>query len=645
MGWMNKCYTTYLNNLDMAGVLSQNVNAPLCPPYFILQKVQIEITINESGEFKGAAKVDKSSSNTLIAVTDISSRRTRGIAAHPLCDQLCYIGFGHPKHLSPEEYEEKFKTDEKDEEKEEKVKILNKCREYTQKYDDYIKTIKAWAESEYLHYIVRAVLAYCEKGEVIDDLKGAGIVEIDENKLPTVGQINGINYDKCMVRWRVISSTEAGSGECWADKTLFECYRAYRDSTASVDKDLCYVLGKPAVRAIKHSKGIVAIHNSSKLISSNDNDGFTYRGRFANEEQAYSVGAEATEKAHAALKWVAANQGVNYGSRVFVCWNTELLNVPMPDSQFKDDDEEALPQTMPEYKEALRKALNGTKDALQGKRDKDIVVMAMDAATTGRLAITYYNELDGSDFLERIRIWNETCCWHALKFKDKKPYLAIETPSNLNIIQYAFGTQQGDFVKVDDKLKKDYTQVLIRCIVDRQPLPYNIVASIVRRASYRSAYNNYNYEKLLTVTCALIKKYYNDKYKKEYISMELDVNNKDRSYLFGRLLAVAEKVERAATNQSDSGREPNAVRLQAAFVQSPMRTFKNLQLALIPYFSSLRAGSREYYRRLMDDIVATLEEQPLEKLNKPLSDLYLIGYHLQRKELNTFNKQNSEEDN
>jgi CRISPR-associated protein Csd1 len=41
----------------------------------------------------------------------------------------------------------------------------------------------------------------------------------------------------------------------------------------------------------------------------------------------------------------------------------------------------------------------------------DVVVMGMDSATPGRMAITYYRELRGSEFLARIQAWHEILAW------------------------------------------------------------------------------------------------------------------------------------------------------------------------------------------------------------------------------------------
>ena len=58
--------------------------------------------------------------------------------------------------------------------------------------------------------------------------------------------------------------------------------------------------------------------DDAKLISSNDKSGFTYRGRFIDAEQTFSVSFEASQKAHNALRWLIGKQGFRNGDQVFV---------------------------------------------------------------------------------------------------------------------------------------------------------------------------------------------------------------------------------------------------------------------------------------------------------------------------------------
>ena len=126
--------------------------------------------------------------------------------------------------------------------------------------------------------------------------------------------------------------------------------------------------------------------------------------------------------------------------------------------------------------------------------------------------------------------------------------------------------------------------------------------------------------------------------------MALEPERKDRSYQFGRLLAVMEKVERD-TYGSGENREPNAIRLQSVFCQRPMDTAANLEKQLErAYFPRLNPGTRIWYKNMMGQIMEMISACPNEELNRPLENTYLLGYYLQRSALYTKNHENKMED-
>lgn len=641
MGWMQECCRTYdvimsckeeqqqddskesddkkEERVTTVQSDSERLVANFCPIHFMPQNAQLEVELSADGEFKEAFLVNKGESTTFIPVTEKSASRTSGIAAHPLCDQLSYIALGHPNYRSDADAEKLGGfAEHKD--------------SYAKKYAAYLEELKRWAESTYSHYIVKAVYNYIVKGELIEDLVGVKLLETDNKVVLKEGSINGVKYDKCLVRWRVfLEGNKTDSGVSWKDESLAKCYAEYCMSKGG-EKDLCYILGKEGVRAEIHPKGVVS-RDTSKFISANDTNGLTFRGRFEDAAQAYSVSVEATQKAHAALRWVIDEFGVSVGDRTFVCWNPNLYKVPNPSELLNI---EVDGQEFSDYKDALRNTIGGYENTLKNSQVKHVVIMATEASTTGRRSITYYNELDGSDFLRRIEDWYLTCSWYDKRAINGKRRMVVATPSNVDIVRYAFGTQQGKKVVVNEKLLNNYSQTLLRCIVDSQPLPHTIVSAIVRKASLRTSYDSKNYDKLLSIACALIRKQVKDKSKKECIKMELDLECTDRSYLFGRLLAVAEKVESDArgTSDSSSDRETNAERYQTAFAQKPLHTFKQLDERLLkPYYAKLNPESRQRFKDLVNDIIAALPQQDESALNRPLSDMYLIGYYLQRREL------------
>jgi len=581
LGILQAAYRTYQAYEHLVGKTEEG-KEPLTPISHIIQNAHIEIVINTDGEFQKAYPVPKDQSKTIVPVTIKSANRTSNVAAHPLCDQLCYI--------SP--YDEK-------------------------KHASYITQLAQWANSEFSHPKVRAVLKYIQKGTILTDLAASGVITLDESGNLGSGKIEGTDYDKCLVRWQVIPAPKEISSACWEDVTLFQNYISYYESQlASKERDYCYVTGQLDTVCDTHPKGVVAKDNSAKLISANDDTNFTYRGRFTEPKQAYNIGYTASQMAHHALRWITSKDGVIIGSRTFICWNPEGAQVPkfaffgMPSEE---------PADYVGYKRQLLKTLGGYRQAL--KPTSDVVIAAFDAATTGRLSLTYYNELKASDFLDRIEDWYSTLCWDT--------NFGVQSPSLRRIVECAFGTQRNKFIEVDEKILSERFQQLLRCMVDKQSVSYDIVRALVTRAGIPLAYNPTNRETLLTTTCAVVRKYRNDKLQKEEWKLALDASNRDRSYLFGRLLAIAEQVERS-TYDREEGREPNAIHMWSVFAQRPLYGWRILEEKLIPYYAKLSPRLRAYFRNLTSEIVEMLPDAGDPELGRKLEDTYLLGYYHQR---------------
>jgi CRISPR-associated protein Csd1 len=641
---MKKLIDTYDNNAHLAGIPFEG-KLTLLPLYHITQKAQIEVTIDSDGNFISASKVSKDSSETVIPATEASSGRSSGIAAHPLCDQLQYICLGLEKFLYKDSKIDELKNPgytliEDKKLKKEREKEVEKYQSYKEKTEEYMKGLGAWAESEYSHPKVRAVYKYLTNSDLISDLCRSSVINLDESNKLSEDKIEGTPYEKCLVRWIVYAENDT-SPKTWEDKNLFDSYINYCNSIKkSSEKAVCYVTGTTTPFATNHPKGIVRATYGAKLISTNDNTNFTFRGRFSKWEEAAIIGLEASQKAHNALSWLVANQGLNMGGRTYVAWNPMGKKIPKPSGIFNDFEDvlNMTTSTMPEYKKTLNDLFEGYRKDLEPH--DDVVIMALDAATTGRLSIAYYNELRSSDFIDRIQHWHETCCWF-FKWFNKEGVLVenVMSPITSNIIKYSFGNEENEILKVKDEIMKEQSQRIISCIVDKQLIPTDIVRSLFRNASRPQAYDSKkNYSLLLSTACAVIRKYHNDKIGKEIWKMQLDVSNTNRSYLFGRLLAVLEKVERSTYSKDESGREPNATRLQSVFVQRPLNTWGILEKDLVPYYAKLKPGSRKFYKDIIGNIVETLQEGDISQLNKSLDDVYLLGYYLQRKELNQYVK-------
>ena len=574
MGLLQKAVETYGAMAHRAGQVFEGENEPLAPISHIMARPQIIITLDQSGNFAAAQVLDKNTPKIIIPATEESAGRTVKAAElpHPLCDYLRY--------LLPQNQVE---------------------------YQHYISQLSTWANSSHTHPKLHAVLNYVQGGTILENLRQAGI-DAEE---------------KAMVCWVVNGLGESLNGPCWTDRTLMNAFiDYYHEKRTDTPPALCMISGELEMPAGQHPKGIVPISGNAKLISANDSSGFTYRGRFDDAAQAATVGYAASQKAHSVLRWLVANQSVSFGGRTFLCWNPQGIQVPRVTGPMGRRSGTAQRAANPsQYQKQLREALSGWKEDLP--QSAGVVIAAFDAATTGRLAVTYYNELLASDFLDRLHDWEASCCW------EDGPY-GIQSPSLFQIVSWAFGTPRNGKAEMDDRILSQQMQRLVACRVDKAPFPLDIERALAEKASHLLLYEGENRQKLLFTTCAAIRKYHRDHLMEEW-DMALDKNCSDRSYLFGRLLAIADAMENSTYTDEDR-RETNAIRMQKAFTLRPMTTWSALWDKLRPYNKRLaqsKPGLYRYYHSVIDDILNRLS--PFDPtLNHKLDDIYLLGYSHQR---------------
>ena len=577
MGLLQKAVETYDSHHAYASK-NREGQTMMAPVGHIITRAEIEITLDTDGHFVDAIAVDKTEPKIIIPATENSAGRTSAPCAHPLCDQIGYL----------------IPANEK-------------------KYHLYISQLSDWLNSSYTHQKLKPILSYVKGQTILSDLERCGLVRLDEKGIP--------DNEKRLVRWRILGEEEEA---CWLDQSLFGAFTEYYLASQMGNYRFCMVTGVTGSTAVQHPKGVVSLNGNAKLISANDSSGFTYRGRFTEEDQALTVSYEASQKVHNALRWLVDTQGVRsaFGGRTFICWNPQGRSIILPHLPFMRRSEPIFQPS--DYRTALQTVLNSKKAEL--KLTDGVVLAVFDAATTGRLSLTYYNELQGHDFLQRLHDWDVSCCWPHRNF-------GIQTPSLKQIVDCALGTQRGGRLETDDRVLGQQMQRLITCRVDRSAIGTDLVKSLIQRASCPQAYDQYVWEDILFTACAVIRKYRMDRFKEEW-NMALEPERKDRSYQFGRLLAVMEKVERD-TYSNGENRETNAIRLQSVFCQRPMQTAANLEKQLErAYFPRLKPGNRIWYKNLMGQILEMISEFS-DELDKPLDGTYLLGYYLQRAALYT----------
>jgi len=632
MSWIQKLYETYENCQSMIGADADEKAIPLIPICHTTQQAQIEIVLDQDGNFVRAKVVPKEKARTIVPCTESSGGRA-GIKpeSHPLCDKLQYVAgdfadFGGKVTKG-------FAKDPKE------------------PFRKYKEILSDWCASPFSHPKLKAVLKYIEKERVVKDLVVQQILHLgNDGKLldkwdkksgeetPEIFKVLGnAKQGDAFIRWAVEIPGDPQAA-AWTDMELFTSWIRYYSSTKQGEA-FCYVTGDELPAADQHPAKLRHDGDKAKLISSNDTSGFTFRGRFITADQACSVGFTVTQKAHNALRWLIGNQGYRKAGQAIVAWAVSGEEVPAPledtfsmlgiDSMASDS--EPSISTAQEFALKLNKKIAGYSTKLGPTTG--IVVMALDSINPGRMSIVFYRELTGSEFLERIERWHSTCSWiHDYRFtevdngqpkkkKERKRIRFIGAPAPNDIAEAAYGN------KVDDNLRKATVERILPCIIDGRKLPKDLVESAVWRACNRMGKEDWEWNKTLSIACALYRKYYEE----EEYEMALDENRKTRDYLYGRLLAIADNLEEWAIKTAGENRQTNAARLMQRFAEHPYSTWRTIELALVPYKARL-GNKAAKHQRLITKVMNMFE--PDDFINdKKLHGEFLLGYHCQREAL------------
>lgn len=635
MSWVtDQLIDIYEKNSDKIGIIEYKRDTPyvLLPPFHTTVKAQITVTVDQNGNFLNAELVDPDDKFTIIPVTEKSGSRTAGKEPHPLCDNLRYLAGDYPNY---------YKDD-------------GVC------YDLYMSQLEKWVESEFCHKKVWAVYSYLKKGTLVKDLVDQKLIKLNENnQIDDKENIQGIVQTKVFIRFIIRSSDsniyQENPDECWRDRSLQDCYIEYVRSQEK-EKGLCYLTGNTEAITYLHSKKIRNEGDGAKLISANDSQNFTYRGRFVSKEEAFAVGNETSQKIHNTLKWLIRKQGTFFDTLVFIAWESASLNMPKWDidteaisakyvvEQDEDDwddweDNWSTTDTIsdgnPITAENFYKALRG-----YGKKvdnTSSMILLGFDAATPGRLAMVEEKTLDSARYLENIKKWHESCNWIHEKWKEGKRIQFSGMIGVKDVADILFGIEsKGGLSIVDANGKRLYAEVakrLLPCIWNGHRIPYDYVERAVQEASNPLTYKDRkNWERVLTLACSLVKKQKKERNEQEEWNVALNETEKNRNYLYGRLLAVADRIEYRTYDEGDKARVTNAKRYMSTFSQRPYETWKVIEENIQPYMSKLGIAERRYYENLLNDIYNLFEVDSFSD-NSRLEGLYLLGFHSQSYDL------------
>ncbi|MFZ5560004.1 MAG: type I-C CRISPR-associated protein Cas8c/Csd1 [Pseudomonadota bacterium] len=610
MSWLQQLYETY----ETCYGREPDGSSRLMPIAHTTQQAHVEIVLDGQGNFRRAMVVEKERSTTLIPCTEASGGRAGSKPTnHPLCDKLQYVAGDYLEHGG--EVTSGFVPDP------------------TEPHRTYLAMLSAWSASEHGHSKLKAILKYVERGRIIDDLLTSHVLPADESgrllkqwsgdreQVPAIYKVlsAGQTPEDAFVRWSV--EDDAISAGTWEDQALINSWVAYYAQTQTL-RGYCMVQGQEVMLAEQHPAKLRNAGDKAKLISANDGSGFTYRGRFTEADQAISIGYDVTQKAHNALRWLIARQGSRNGDQAIVSWAISGVDVPDPMA-----DSYALLSESSEvhgdisageaFALQLKQAINGYQSKLT--LGEGIYVMALDSATPGRMSITFYRELHGSEFLKRIEDWHMSFSWP----QDFGKYLKfLGTPSPRDIAKAAYGQ------RIDSRLDKATCERLLPCIVEGSALPRDLFESTRQRVVNRVGLDPWEWEKCLGIACSLFK----GLHKERNYKMALEPDRTSRDYLYGRLLALAESIESYALYLAGENRETTAARLMQRFSDRPFSTWRNIELALTPYKARLRNLRPAVLDRRQQEIDAIHTAFKADEFirDTPLTGEFLLAYHCQR---------------
>ena len=588
----------------------------------------IEVTLDKNAEIIFADYLEKNK-KIIFPVTEDSISRSSGIAPHPLAEEVSYF-------VEKNKNEEYIKNLDK---------WINFSKENNQKSYSFLKIIKNFLnQKKFLEEIFKKCYKdrFCSFS-IIEERKSKGktdlIIEVkylDNNEKKKIKNVN-----KIFITFKIQNLFDDLKDYSITNyKQLHKDYIKYtNNANEKYPKKLCNISGKKIYCSSKHR----GLFGNSKLISVS-NHSETYFGRLKKGEEIISIGYETSQKIHNMIKYLLENKksSISLGENSYlVNWfsddinNFENISVTRDASDYLDIfDQEIFEEKIDMadmYNENIIKYLSGNHEKINSK--SQYYIMIVNKISNGRVSIKYFRELPKSEFYERVSRWYDTISWIKYNYKEKKKWKKY--PGIYKIIDYTYGIEKKDGkIEFDQKeYKRDLMESLITTMIDGKKIPLNIVKKMYFNVSNRQKYDQ-KWNLIVDMACSIFKKY-NIDYKNKEVNEKMFDNN-DRDFLYGRLLAIFEKMEAATFD--DEKRTTNAQRLWSAYVNNPGKTMNILFDKLQPYKRKLENSKRGLYvtfekktQEIMENLMKTDNFE--NNKNKKLKENFIFGYYYQLNEI------------
>ncbi|MCK1253076.1 type I-C CRISPR-associated protein Cas8c/Csd1 [Streptococcus uberis] len=421
-------------------------------------------------------------------------------------------------------------------------------------------------------------------------------------------------------------------------RELHQNFIAYIESNQD-DKIICNISGREEALATKH-RGLIG---NAKLISvSNNNE--TYKGRFRERDDVFTVGNQTSEKIHLMAKYLLENDQTHVwlgGTQQLINWfSDDMANDSQLDvTRSAESDSFSWDDILPEFDAIEAPAFSITdtdrkinQSFIYGQKkfsDSSTYYAAiLNKTNDGRIALKYFRQLQASVLLQNLEKWQSNYSWESRR---DDIYLS-KTPSLNEMILAAYGVDRDRYLELDnDSFRSDQYQQLVTALLDGRQVPSHLVKKLEANLKQRQKYPKHWYL-MQQVALAVLHKQNGE----EFTPM-LDRENNNRSYLFGRLLAIYELIEaqRYALDGGSQDRITNAERYWTAYTGQPAKLMTLLENKIKPYEEVLKLNRPGIWYKLekeREEIIQLLAPVfQMREFNDSLDYRFIFGYYAEKK--------------
>lgn len=613
----------YAEKNEMIGIMDKNGDVIL-PLYHNSKRSNgeniIEVLISKDSDFLHAEILDKDKV-IVFPVTEDSIGRSSGVAPHPLVDHLGYLIQDNGKRSRAYMAQMASWLDFRENEF---VRIIY---EFLQKKDSFVKIISPLIGSE-------------------DHL-----VSIDKDNIKYTdgeNQVKKIELKTVYVTFKIENFQglkDVGVSENYALRKAYIDYVHHLFSQDSrKQKIICNISNREDYLCVKH----IPLIGNARLISQITAKEENYCGRFKSPQETVSIGVETSQKIHLMAKYLLSGKDTCrwLGETAYlVAWfSDDIKNNSEFDLTKNIQVSGQLLASLGNNSKAPAKAISDetsmdivksfTKGRVLFKESSSYYVAIFDKTSKGRVAVKYFREIDVSLLKHNLEQWHNNYFWYGYsKATQDKRYI----PSPIRIIKAAYGIRTDKGLEVDkNEFLKDQYQNIISAIIEGRSMPKNICQALSNNVKNRQKYrkdtsNNKNtWHEVKFCALAILRQ------EEGIISNMLDRENTDRSYLYGRLLALYEGME-AMVYTDDNERVTNAEKMWASFINAPVTMNLRLRTLIKPYEMKLKFNNdkKYFYDKVTKDIREVTNllndhyDYRLPENNKPLKAGFIFGYEAQ----------------